>query len=923
MPRPLGRRTVGTVALALLLALVASGCAYIGRAGQPLTGIESDGSVSLGPQMTPDGRFVAFTSQAANLVPGDANGVADAFVHDRTTGVTERANLGASGVEANGVTVDEPDLSSDGRFVTFASRATNLDADCTNGVLHAFVRDRRTDTTDCLSVSTAGVEGAGDSNRPKISGDGRFVVFESESDNLVGADTNGTQDVFVRDRQAGTTQRVSVTSTEAQSTGTPFWPEISRDGRFAAFRSNGSDLTTECGTATSSQIYVRDLQAGTTECVSLDPSGGPADASSDQPFLSADGGLVTFYSSALDLDPVCATATDEQVYVHDRATDVTTCESVDPTGTEPADDNTYFSQLSGDGRFLTFLSAGLNIAEPCPGTTGYRPQMYRRDLDAGVTVCVSVDSAGLPGSGGALNGAPVSDDGRSVAFISASSNLVPGDTNGAVDVFVRDPEGGATLRVSGASVQPDGATVNPALSADGRYLVFASDATNLVPGDTNGARDIFRKDQLTGDVVRVSVGAAAVEADAESRAPTVSGEGRYVAFVSDATNLVPADGNGVADVFVRDTQLGITLRASLGAAFTEANATSRSPDISGNGRYVAFESDATNLAAACPAAGPKVFVRDLLGGTSCFAPLGAGVPAEDPSITGGGRYVALELVIGGTCAGGIEVAVWDRQTGATTCAGVGDDPEISADSTHVAYSSPSAVLDPACTSGIEQVFVVKLATGAAECVSVDPAGVAGNNLSEHPTISDDGSHVAFSTLATNLDPAAADTNVAADIIVRDRGTDRSARLSTDLLFAPSNDASDRPALSGDDSLAAFESDASNLVPGDSLGQRDVFLRSTRIVDLPAGPAAPLPRGATVVRSLLGTGFRTDTVVSVAGSGDVTVDAVTYVSSTRLDVTLTASPSATTGVRSLTALNPGPAWNTVLGAADTCNCLNVT
>jgi Tol biopolymer transport system component len=157
--------------------------------------------------ITPDGRFIAFASYASNLVAGDANGVSDIFVHDRQTGVTERVNLAGDGSEAAVGDSLAPSISADGRFVAFSTIAKNLVAGDTNDDIDIFVRDRQTGTTERVSVDSAGVEAVGNSYEPEISPDGRFVAFESDAENLVAGDTNGLRDIFVHDRQAGTTER--------------------------------------------------------------------------------------------------------------------------------------------------------------------------------------------------------------------------------------------------------------------------------------------------------------------------------------------------------------------------------------------------------------------------------------------------------------------------------------------------------------------------------------------------------------------------------------------------------------------------------------------------------------------------------------------------------------------------------------------
>ncbi|HMC07628.1 MAG TPA: hypothetical protein VKG89_09585, partial [Solirubrobacterales bacterium] len=205
---------------------------------------------------------------------------------------------------------------------------------------------------------------------------------------------------------------------------------------------------------------------------------------------------------------------------------------------------------------------------------------------AASTERVSVDDAGNQGNADSSDSA-VSDDGRFVAYYSAASNLVPGDTNGVDDIFVRDRLTGTTERVSvdAAGNQGNGDSFGPALSADGRFVSFRSQASNLVPGDTNGASDDFVYDRQTGQIERISVDSAGNEANGDSFETWMSDDGRYVAFLSFASNLVSGDTNGVSDIFVRDRQAGTTERVSVDSSGTEANGESFYPQISADGRF--------------------------------------------------------------------------------------------------------------------------------------------------------------------------------------------------------------------------------------------------------------------------------------------------------------------------------------------------
>jgi hypothetical protein len=221
-----------------------------------------------------------------------------------------------------------------------------------------------------------------------------------------------------------------------------------------------------------------------------------------------------------------------------------------------------------------------------------------------------VSSAGVEGNDESYTPS-ISADGRYVAFHSDASNLVSGDTNNYEDVFVHDRQTGETTRVSvdSTGVQGNYGGEYPSISADGRYVVFRSYATNLVPGDTNGRCDIFDHDRQTGQTTRVSVDSAGVQGNYGSYYSSISADGRYVAFISDASNLVPGDTNDWSDVFVHDRQTGETTRVSVSSAGVEGNYDCYSPSISADGRFVAFITSASNLVPGDTSGSQDVFVH--------------------------------------------------------------------------------------------------------------------------------------------------------------------------------------------------------------------------------------------------------------------------------------------------------------------------
>jgi Tol biopolymer transport system component len=430
----------------------------------------------------------------------------------------------------------------------------------------------------------------------------------------IGADAFAFQD----------TTRVSVDSAGAQADDRSLTSSISSDGRYVVFESDAADLVAGDGNSVA-DVFVHDRTAGTTERVSVDSWGNEGDRGSHGSYhqaISDDGMRVVFQGSATNLDPNDTNGRDD-VFVHDRASGTTVLVSVDSSGVV-GNANSFSPAISGDGRFVVFTSFASNlVANDNNGET----DVFLRDLASGTTELVSVDSAGNQGDGGCLYSS-VSFDGQFIAFESGSTNLVAGDTNGCDDVFVRDRQAGTTERVSvdsnGAQVQ--GFSMWPSVSADGAFVAFESQATTLVPGDDNQRMDIFVRDRAVGATSRVSVDSSGTQADQDSVAPMIDPTGRFVAFGSSSTNLVAGDTNHVDDVFVHDCVTGATDRRSVDSSGSQADRVSIHPSISAGGRVVAFESIADDLVAADTNGVIDVFVHDLCGAVATWTNYGSGLP---------------------------------------------------------------------------------------------------------------------------------------------------------------------------------------------------------------------------------------------------------------------------------------------------------
>ena len=430
---------------------------------------------------------------------------------------TTRVSVASDGTQGNSFSgFDFPNsISADGRNVAFESNASNLVSGDTNGMQDAFVRDTQTNTTTRVSVASDGTEGNGDTFNPAMSADGRYVAFESDSNNLTSGDTNLMTDIFVRDTQAGTTTRVSIASDGTEGNIHSSYASISTDGHYVAFASDASNLVNG-DTNGQSDVFVHDLQTSATVRISIASDGIQGNNSSEYPSISANGRFVVFRSDASNLVSGDTNARTD-LFVVDLQTNTTTRVSVASDGTQ-ANNGSWYATLSADGRYVTFESDASNLVS---GDTNGRRDIFVRDLQANSISLVSVSSAGTQGND--TSGLPsISADGRYVAFYSRANNLVSGDTNAVYDVFVRDTQANITNRVSVATdgTQGNGSSNSSSISADGRYVAFQSMASNLVIDDTNNTRDVFVRDliapALTNQAITVTTSAPASAADASS-----------------------------------------------------------------------------------------------------------------------------------------------------------------------------------------------------------------------------------------------------------------------------------------------------------------------------------------------------------------------------------------------------------------------
>lgn len=398
-----------------------------------------------------------------------------------------------------------------------------------------FSKAQGTGTTMRLSVTSDGTQANGTSSISSISGDGRYIAFDSQATNLVSGDTNLGSDIFVHDRITGETRRISVASNGAQGVGGggSTLPDISGNGRYVAFISEASNLVSG-DTNGGADVFVHDLHTGQTSLASITSEGS------------------------------------QGLYVS--------------VGDAPA--------ISNDGRFVAFSSNTPYVSDDNNGIT----DVFVRDRLLEETSRISISTAGTEANGHSSE-PDISVDGRYVSFYSDASNLVSGDVGGKIDVFLHDRQTGETSRVSvnSTGVQGNSHSYDQSISANGRYVVFRSEATNLVSNDTNNDFDIFVHDHQTGQITRASLNTNGIQANGYSQNPVISSDGRFVAFYSGATNLIANDTNSYPDIFIRDRQMGVTNRVSISANGIEGNGPSDFAALSSDGRFVTFSSYSSNL----------------------------------------------------------------------------------------------------------------------------------------------------------------------------------------------------------------------------------------------------------------------------------------------------------------------------------------
>jgi hypothetical protein len=869
------------------------------------------GSDSYDPIITPGGRYVVFCSTSGNLAVGPGNqafvpafpGHMNVFLRDRQIGTTVLVSVNTAGTAGGGDDSFPCAISTNGQFVVFQSDATNLVAGNTEGPNNVFVRDTVNNTTTAVSIATNGGFGNDDSRDASMTPDGRYVAFVSSATNLTQGDTNGIDDVFVRDLKAGVTTLVSVgaqafggTNNYLLTSGSSSEePILSADGRYVAFFSSAVGLAPSA--TNSGEVYLRDLTQGTTAWVSANARTVNSNAVAANYVMSTNGQFIAYQTA--NGGPAGL------VFRYNTATGTTDDISTNGAVVTSLDQEARKIDISADGRFVAFtltnsaFGASIQLWDAQSGTTSLVSgpgvanaalcDMPRVD-QTGRYVAFMSDDAGLTTNSdgnfhvyvrdtttGNVQLADALPGGAPISFVttpfhlSADGGFVGFDCEDGVlsinpgksDAFLRDLNSNGTEIISvPAPSLPDTAPLNSsqvslsAISSNGEFVVFTSLADGIVSGDTNGGTDVYEHDFATGLNTLISVNSSNYSGNGGSQEAVVSADGRYVAFSSYATDLAGSDTNPVENVLVRDALTGTTTLVSVSTNGTsDGNNNSYSPQISADGQYVLFTSLANNLVTNHLQPTVNIYWRDLKAGvTRAFATSALAVMTPD------GSNVLFETA--GSPLGSENLNLWNSPSNSVTPVTTTKSSiaalAISPDAKHAAFmigttyavdlvgGSNWVVGTSAATphwhlqfsgdgrflaftgkdsTGTNQIQLYDFQSGTTTLVSQSINSTnGGNGACDSPTINNDGSFVAYRSIATDL--VSGENGAQPNIFLYSRLTG-AATLVTASEFGPwsANGESLMPSFSADGHSLLFESWASDLAAGDFNESLDAFVVS--------------------------------------------------------------------------------------------------
>jgi dipeptidyl aminopeptidase/acylaminoacyl peptidase len=600
---------------------------------------------SVSPVISGDGRFVLFSSSANNLVSGDNSQLGvDIFLRDRNRNAITLVSANFSGTGGGNGNSISGQASTNGCYVVFQSDSSDLIASDTNGVSDIFVRDLQAGSNILVSVAGDGTWGNGASTDSVMTPDGRFVAFVSTATNLVPNDTNGIPDVFVRDLLNRTTTLASVGGTGNAGT-TISSPVLTPDGRYVAFSSTAQGLASGVLSPNQREVYIRDLISSVTLWASTNAANTASNvlqvtnAASYHPVISDDGRFVSFKTGAAT-GPAAA-----MIFQYDSLNGTTLNISSNSFAPWTQNDDVCGPEMSPDGRFVVFVATNTGCLSV---------QLW--DAQAGTNQLVSAALDGSCPTNSVSDTPALSSDGRYVVFLSNATNLVTNTVVSGYHIFRRAILTGVTQLVdadtNGVGSIAELAAI-PSVTKDGRFVVFASMDCGLVSNDNNGAYDVFLCDTVNATNELLSQhgtlpGTSTGNWLSGLGAVSMSADGRRLVYASYASDLVTNDFNNDSDVFMTDLQARGTTLVSVGLDGNAAlGGSSFSPVISADGHFVAFASTATNLVAKDTNGAADIFLRNLDTGVTTLvnvnsngATSGTG-DASAPAISANGRYVGF------------------------------------------------------------------------------------------------------------------------------------------------------------------------------------------------------------------------------------------------------------------------------------------
>jgi len=756
------------------------------------SGTASGNGRSFNPVITPDGRWVAFESQATDLVAGDNNSIQDVFLRDLQTSTSYLVSVGAQGASRRSTSAS---LSDDGQRVAFESNAQFFSSNLTASLGEVYVRDRVANATIWASSNLYALTAAAHKTyrafNPALSGDGLYLAFKTAPSLSV---TATGASLYVFDLQSGQLSLLATNTTDATL------PEISPDGRWVAF---------EAGT----NVYLWDRNTGTNTLVSVDVSGlGPANGTSTRPALNPNGGKVLFFSDAANLTTNSVNGK-TQLYLRDLASSSTQLVSARPDGSSGGDLSASRADLDPSGTRVTFESDDERLVAD---DYNQASDVFLRDTATQLTRLISARAPGLPSKTPAgratLGHDALSADGRYAVLSAFDSVLVPGDRNAAEDAFLGDLATGANLALAypgGANLGPNVATIAPLLSANGEQAAFFQ--RNYGSPFTDQLY-VYSLLQQTNRLISRAWNNA-LPAAGSSRRASFDRSGSRMTFESDAPDITPADSNNAPDVFLWDSAYGSNLLVSVNLAGTASgNFASINPLISRDGRWVVFRSRATDLVThpSVNSATYQLYARDLSSNTTALISvdsLGNWMSASNPIISADSRAVLFS----GPKA---SLFAYNLYAGTSTlvctqCLNASP----SADARWVVFEALGAV---------RNVVLADLQTSSTNLISTNRFGTGGGNAASFaPQISYDGRYVAFLSRASDLVQGV--SNGWAQVFVWDRLSNHITLQSSSILQnGPGNGPSFNPTLGSDGRTVLFQSYASDLISGDFDNDQSVF-----------------------------------------------------------------------------------------------------